>query len=99
MTLKQQVRERDIRTEVVPAEAEVLMADSSKVPGHKWAQVIASGATGATPAATAYNNGLLYFDTTTQILYRSSGSAWVQVAAGVTAAGGASRTFPFFMGG
>lgn len=45
--------------------------------------VIMAGLSGAIPAAAATNNGKLYFETDTNKLYRSNGSTWVQVAAGV----------------
>lgn len=45
--------------------------------------VIMAGLSGAIPAAASTNNGKLYFETDTNKLYRSNGSTWVQVAAGV----------------
>lgn len=45
--------------------------------------VIMAGLSGAIPGAASTNNGKLYFETDTNKLYRSNGSTWVQVAAGV----------------
>lgn len=41
-----------------------------------------AGLHSAIPAASASNNGVFYYETDTQKLFRSNGSAWVQVAAG-----------------
>jgi hypothetical protein len=49
--------------------------------------VIKSGTHAGRPSASTSNDGYLYYETDTQILFRSNGSAWVQVAAGAAVAG------------
>lgn len=48
----------------------------------------AQGTHAARPAAAASNTGFYYFETDTQKLFQSTGSAWVQLAASVAASGG-----------
>lgn len=43
--------------------------------------VIKAGLHSAIPAAASTNNGVLYYETDTEKLFRSNGSAWVQVSA------------------
>lgn len=54
------------------------------------ASVIQRGTLAARPAATAVAAGVLYFDTTNSIMYRSTGAAWESVEGG--GGGGASWT-------
>ncbi len=57
----------------------------------------AQGTTANRPAASASNTGFYYLETDTNggTLFQSTGSAWVQLAPGVSAAGGG--TYPKFM--
>lgn len=45
---------------------------------------VLSGTTAARPAASAVDVGTLYWDTDTELLYRSNGTTWDQLSAGVT---------------
>ena len=50
--------------------------------------VIQAGTNAGRPAAATANAGYLYYETDTEKLFRSNGSAWVQVAAAATVSGG-----------
>lgn len=52
--------------------------------------IIQAGLHSAVPAAASANTGYLYYETDTQKLFRSNGSAWVQVAAAANASYDAS---------
>lgn len=54
--------------------------------------VFAQGLAASRPAAAATNNGWFYFatDTSGGTLYQSNGSSWLQLAPGVSSAGGVS---------
>lgn len=47
---------------------------------------LAQGTHAARPAAASSNSGRYYFETDTQVLFQSTGSAWQQLAPGVTTA-------------